>query len=507
MALCSVVCRDAAYRWSGRWLAWSHQSFLVWSMSVKVAVVWNLSRSTKVSKSECWITLAVCAVDCRDAAYRWSGRWLAWSHQSFLVWSMSVKVAVVWNLSRSTKVSKSECWITLAVCAVVCRDAAYRWSGRWLAWSHQSFLVCSMSVKLALVWNLSRSTKVSKSECWITLAVCAVVCRDAAYRWSGRWLAWSHQSFLVWSMSVKVAVVWNLSRSTKVSKSECWITLAVCAVDCRDAAYRWSGRWLAWSHQSFLVWSMSVKVAVVWNLSRSTKVSKSECWITLAVCAVVCRDAAYRWSGRWLAWSHQSFLVWSMSVKLALVWNLSRSTKVSKSECWITLAVCAVVCRDAAYRWSGRWLAWSHQSFLVWSMSVKVAVVWNLSRSTKVSKSECWITLAVCAVVCRDAAYRWSGRWLAGSLQSHQSPLVWSMSVKLAVVWNLSRSTKVSKSECWGTMGVCWRDLLVSRISPRCSLPCGTLVDQGLAGWGSAHSTAAMQLTGLISRSWFGRCR
>ena len=46
------------------------------------------------------------------------------------------------------------------------------------------------------------------------------------------------QSRLVWSMSVKLALVWNLSRSTKVSQSECWITLAVCSVDCRDAAYR-----------------------------------------------------------------------------------------------------------------------------------------------------------------------------------------------------------------------------------------------------------------------------
>ena len=129
MTVCSVDCRDAANRWSGRWLVWSlqsHQSFLVQSMSVDIALVWNLSRSTKVSQSECWGTMTVCSVDCRDAAYRWSGRWLAWSHQSCLVWSMSVKLAVVWIFSRSTKVSKSECWITLAVCAVDCRDAAYR---------------------------------------------------------------------------------------------------------------------------------------------------------------------------------------------------------------------------------------------------------------------------------------------------------------------------------------------------------------------------------------------
>ena len=43
---------------------------------------------------------------------------------------------------------------------------------------------------------------------------------------------------MIVNVDVKVAVVWNLSRSTKVSQSECWITLAVCSVDCRDAAYR-----------------------------------------------------------------------------------------------------------------------------------------------------------------------------------------------------------------------------------------------------------------------------
>ena len=73
----------------------------------------------------------------------------------------------------------------------------------------------------------------SQSECWghlLRLPRCGLPdlvdgCRLQCQR-------------MVWSTSVKLAVVWNLSRSTKVSKSECWGTMALCSVDYRDAAYR-----------------------------------------------------------------------------------------------------------------------------------------------------------------------------------------------------------------------------------------------------------------------------